>query len=168
MGWRLIGGGPPPRRGRRPPLKILGSLGLAAALFFTAGPLLAQTTGRIEGRILDSTGAVLTGTLVTVTSSSLQGPRTERTDNQGRFRFHALAPGVYTVIAERQNFKTVQQTARVSLDTTATLDFQMGPAISEVLTVIGETPIIDLTSTTVGASFDADWVETLPLARPYH
>ena len=49
-------------------------VGLAVLLL--AGTAIAQTTGRIVGKIVDSSGAALPGVTVTVTSPSLQGANT--------------------------------------------------------------------------------------------
>ena len=50
-------------------------VGLAVFLL-VAGTAIAQTTGRIVGKIVDSSGAALPGVTVTVTSPSLQGAKT--------------------------------------------------------------------------------------------
>ena len=47
-------------------------------------PLWAQTTGRIQGQVLDSQGATVPGATVTVTSPALQGAQTQVTDAEGR------------------------------------------------------------------------------------
>src|SRR5688572_4312739 len=88
----------------------------AAIALLAAAPSFAQTTGRIEGRVLDSSGAVLPAATMTVSGPNLQGVRTTTTDNDGRFRFLAVPPGTYTVKSELPGFSTVEQgTVRVQL-----------------------------------------------------
>jgi hypothetical protein len=76
---------------------------LAAVLsFVAASPVLAQgggasTTGTIQGRVADASGAVLPGVTVTITSPALiGGPQSQLTNDTGNYRFPAVAPGIYT------------------------------------------------------------------------
>jgi hypothetical protein len=141
----------------------------AAIVLLAAVPSFAQTTGRIEGRVLDSSGAVLPGATMTVSGPNLQGVRTSTTDQDGRFRFLALPPGTYTVKSELAGFSTVEQgTVRVQLDSTVTLELTMNPAaVTETVTVTGTAPVIDVTSTTTGARFDTQLFDKLPVARNF-
>src|SRR5687768_10007242 len=142
---------------------------VAAVALLAAAPSFAQTTGRIEGRVLDSSGAVLPGVLMTVSGPNLQGTRTSISDTDGRFRFVAMPPGAYTIKGELAGFQTVETpNVRVSLDSTVTLETQMSPAsVTETVTVTDTAPVIDQTSTTSGASFDSQLIESLPVARNY-
>ena len=69
----------------------------------------AQTTGRIVGRIVDDSGAVMPGVSVSVSSPSLQGVSSATTDSEGNYRFVLLPPGTYSVTASLSGFKTVEQ-----------------------------------------------------------
>ena len=82
---------------------------VAALMLLVASVVHAQTTGRIQGQIIDAQGAVVPGATVTITSPSLQGALTQVSDAEGRFRFPSVPPGRYTVKAELSNFKTVEQ-----------------------------------------------------------
>ena len=66
-------------------------------LILPAAPVPAQTTGDIEGKITDVSGAELPGVGVEARSPSLQGVRTATTDAEGRYRFPGVPPGVYTI-----------------------------------------------------------------------
>ena len=91
-------------------------------LLFAAAAALAQTTGTIEGTVTDQSGAPLPGVTVELTSPNLQGTRTRRTAADGRYRFLSVPPGAYTVTANLSGFGTVQKTATVTLDATATVE----------------------------------------------
>ena len=76
------------------------------ALLLAAATVAAQsTTGRMIGTVVDDTGINLPGVTVTVASEALiGGPQTRVTDRYGEFIFVGIAPGEYTVKAERQGF----------------------------------------------------------------
>ena len=67
---------------------------------FAAGSAFAQTTGDLDGTVTDQNGGPLPGASVELKSPNLQGARTAVTDSAGRYRFPALAPGVYAVTAK--------------------------------------------------------------------
>ena len=55
----------------------------------------ASSTGTIQGRVADASGAVLPGVTVTATSPSMIGAQTQVTNENGTYRFPAVPPGVY-------------------------------------------------------------------------
>ncbi len=97
-------------------------LGLA---LLAAGPLAAQeTTGRIEGRIIDPQSLPVPG--VTVTATGPQGEKLAITDTDGRFTLPFLTPGIYQLRAELQSFKTIQKNdINVSLGQTVDVALQL-------------------------------------------
>lgn len=144
------------------------------ALAFVAVALLVvpaafgQTTGRIDGRVVDDQGAALPGVTVEITSVSLQGDRVAVTDADGRFRFLSLTPGTYDLDASLESFGSLeQQDINVRLDRTVSLQLTMTSAFGDEVTVSGIAPIIDTTSTTGGASFDQALFEDLPTSRTF-
>src|SRR5712692_5274063 len=143
-------------------LLLVLSLLLATAAF-------AQTaeTGAITGKVTQN-GTGLPGVTVEVRSPYLQGVRTEVTDAQGNFRFSLLPPGDYALTASLSGFNTLkQQSIRVGLNRTVTLDVTMGAAVSEVIIVTGAAPVVDVTSAASGANITAQTMQTLPVARNF-
>ena len=141
------------------------SIALAVALLLLAPVAsLAQTTGLIEGQITDQSGAALPGVTVELTGAHLQGTKTTVTAADGRYRFLSLTPGDYTVTASLAGFGKVQKKATVTLDATATANMQMALSTTAEVTVTGEAPLIDSTSTTSGSNFTGKVVDKLPLA----
>jgi outer membrane receptor for Fe3+-dicitrate len=132
-----------------------------------ATPLVAQTAGRIQGTVTDNTGAAVSGVAVLASSPSLQGVQSTTTDAKGEFRFVSVPPGAYAVKVERSGFKTINQTGVVvGLDRTVSLIFKLEvAAVSETITVAGESPVIDSTSTTTGVNLTADLFNRLPVQR---
>jgi hypothetical protein len=140
---------------------------VVSALLFTCGTTLGQTTGSIEGRATDSSGAPLPGVTVEATSPSLQGTRAGITGRDGAYRFPAVPPGTYWVRASLPGFRTAEKTATVSLDATATVDLSLQPAAAEQIVVSGEAPLVDLTSTTTGTNYTRAVITHLPVSRNY-
>src|SRR5471030_2651030 len=77
-----------------------------------AAPVLVaqtSTTGAIEGKVTDSSGAVLPGVTVELSSPNLQGTKTEVSDRNGVFRFSLLPPGTYNITATLAGFSPTRQ-----------------------------------------------------------
>jgi hypothetical protein len=132
----------------------------------SVSPLLAQeTTGRIEGRIVDAQTLPVPG--VTVTATGPQGEKRVVTDTDGRFTLPLLTPGAYQIRAEIQNFKIIQKNdVNVSLGQTVDIGLQLEVGeISETVVVTGETSTLDARKTTTGGSVDSDFVRTVPIGR---
>ncbi|MGE3473234.1 MAG: TonB-dependent receptor, partial [Vicinamibacterales bacterium] len=137
------------------------------AVLYLAQPTLAQIEqARLVGTVTDAQGAVLPGVTVTAQSPALIGGQTTVTEADGRFRFPALPGGVYTVTYELTGFQTVKREGIVlRLGATLTVDSQLQVAtLQETVTVTGESPVVDLTTTAVGATFDAAKLTGIPTA----
>ncbi len=127
----------------------------------------AQTTGTVEGAVTDQSNAPLPGVTVELASPNLQGTRTAVTSADGRYRFPSVPPGPYTVTAELAGFGKVQKRATVSLDSTAQVNLSLALSTTAEITVTGEAPMVDSTSTTQGSNYSAKVIEKLPLGRNY-
>lgn len=143
-------------------------LGLAVVGVLVVGPVTAQTTGRIEGRIVDPDGRAVAGVTVTASSLSLQGIRTAVTEGDGLFRFPALPPGNYEVTAQLLGFNPLEvPVVAVTLDRTSSLELSLTRAQRETVVVTAQAPIIDQTQTTDGADFPRQVFENIPTGRTY-
>ncbi|MDL2717870.1 MAG: TonB-dependent receptor [Acidobacteriota bacterium] len=137
-------------------------------LGLTANVAYSQTTGDIEGTVVDTNGSPLPGTAVEARSPSLQGMRTSVTDAAGRFRFPALPPGVYSVVASLSGFGKVEKSSvRVQLGATVTIPVTMSVSVKEEIVVTGEAPAVDTTKTSVGTNATLESIQRLPLGRNF-
>ncbi len=147
-------------------MKKLCALGLTILLMAGTGAF-AQTAGRIQGTVTDNSGGAVPGVTVVASSPSLQGLQTVTTDSKGEFRFLTVPPGTYVVKVSLSGFKTVSQTGIVvGLDRTVTIPIKLEVAtVAETVTVTGESPNIDTTSSSTGVNASADLFERLPTRR---
>ena len=128
--------------------------------------LLAQSTGgRVLGRVSDPTGAVLANVKVTLTNEAT-GVSTETTSNStGDYVFPQVAVGTYRLEFDLTGFKkSLQKGIVVDLNQVVTLNgtLQVGQT-EETVEVTSEAPLVDTTSTQLGAIMDSKQVTGLPL-----
>jgi hypothetical protein len=136
-------------------------------VLLSARVLPAQTTGDIEGTITDRSGTPLPGVTVEATSPRMQGIRVEVSGRDGKYRLLAVPPGKYLIKASLEGFQAVEESVTVSLDSTETLDLRLRLAVREAVTVSGEVPLIDVTTTTSGTNYTNKVIAKLPVARNY-
>ena len=146
--------------------------GLAFALLVgLSGTAVVRAQGRqtstLTGTVADSTGAVLPGVTVTVTSDNLMGPQIAISDASGIYRFPSLPPGVYVVTADLQGFKTIKREGvRLPVGQTITIDLPMSVAsLAETVTVTGESPVVDVKSSASPTNMSNEQLQNLPTAR---
>ncbi len=129
---------------------------------------LAQQTGAIAGRVVDSSGGALPGVTVEASSPSLPQPRVVVTGTNGDYRLAALQPGVYTVTFTLSGMQSVTRSAQVQLsqDTVvnATLSVQ---GVSETITVTATATYVDTTSATLKSGVSSQQIATLPVGQEY-
>jgi hypothetical protein len=134
-------------------------------LLTCASAVAQQTTGTVTGRAIDQQGAAVPGVSVTAKSATTGFTRSEVSDAEGVYRLSALPVGNYDVTAELQGFATVsKKEVVVSVGQTVSIDFPLKVAtLAETVNVTGATPLIETTSSSVGAVIDVKTIESLPL-----
>jgi hypothetical protein len=151
-------------------MSVLRRLGfVVASLAIMSGSAYAQAS--LAGVVKDSSGAVLPG--VTVEASSfalLEKTRSAVTDGSGQYRIPDLLPGTYTLTFTLTGFSTIKRDG-VEISgagvTTISADMRIG-AVSETITVTGETPVVDIqTSTKRQVVLSSTVVESIPVSRGY-
>jgi hypothetical protein len=139
---------------------------VALLCLFTSSLLLAQSTGgRILGRVADPSGAVLAGVKVVAINEATGVSQETTTNSGGDYVFPQVAVGGYRVEFDHPGFKkSVQRGVSVDLNQVVTLNsvLQVGET-KETVEVTSEAPLVDTTSTQLGAIMDQRQVSTLPL-----
>ena len=148
---------------------------VAALVCVSALPAFAQTTavnGAITGTVRDTTGAVLPGVVVTVTNAETGIRRDAATDASGLYRALLLPLGTYTVRAEMQGFKTIEQRGiRLSAGQSAQIDFALEVGgVEEVVSVTSEAPVAEPGKIDLGRTIGEAEIKNLPLVsrNPYN
>jgi hypothetical protein len=133
-------------------------------------PSLAFAQASIAGVVRDSSGAVLPGVTVEASSPALiEKVRSVASDSGGVYRIVDLRPGTYTVTFSLAGFNNVKQEG-IQLTGTfvATINAEMRVgAIQETVTVSGQSPIVDIQTTTQQRVFTQDVIEAIPAGRSH-
>jgi len=154
------------RRGFHLVVAVLAACLLASTHAFAQGGG-ASTTGSINGKVSDTSQAVLPGVTVTVASPSLMGVQTAVTDGSGNYRFPALPPGTYTVTFELPGFNTLKrENIQIAMGFTAAVNVELAVAsLQETVTVTGDSPVIDTSNTRVQQNFKLEQLQEIPNSR---
>ena len=148
-------------------MKCVKFVFLALAVVLLASGAYAQTTGTIEGKVVDETRAALPGVTVEVSSPQLTESRVIASDAQGRFRVTLLPPGTYAVKFTMPGFSTQDQTnIAVGAARVVTLQVQMRSAYKEEVTVTGSLiprPTLEAMAPVTSVSVEA--LQTSGIAR---
>src|SRR5262245_56784211 len=127
----------------------------------------AQTaTGTITGVVRDSTGAVLPGVTITITSAATGVARSVLTDADGRFQIVNLIPGEYDLRAALAGFSTAVRNhlvVAVGGTTEANMELAVGQ-VTEQVTVETEAPLIESSRTDLSRVVTTREIESLPIS----
>ncbi len=140
---------------------------VTALLLVIEAPAHAQGVGAIGGTVMDSSGAVLPGVTLTLSSAqggTLGGSQETTSDERGNYQFIRLVPGTYSVRGQMQGFRTVEQRSIVvNADATARADLTMPIGqLEEGIVVSGEAPLLDTTSALKQTVLSQETLQALP------
>jgi hypothetical protein len=148
-----------------------GILAFLLSLIIVAGLTLAQDTlesGSIEGIVIDTEGNPLPGVAITLSGEALIKRTLSTTSSaSGFFRFSFLPVGKYDLTFSLTGFKTtITKGVEVTLRKTTNVKviMEISP-VPETVTVVGETPVVDLRTHTIQANFTKEVLQKLPSAR---
>jgi outer membrane receptor protein involved in Fe transport len=129
-----------------------------------------ETTGSLLGTVRDSSGALISGAKVTVSTPTLVGTKSFDTDSKGYYHFENLPPGTYTITVTASGFATRQQEGLIlQVGHTPSVDFALSVgASSEVIEVSSAAgPMIDVTSVTTQTNISKDVIDFIPRGTSY-
>ena len=137
------------------------------AMMAVAGLVEAADTGTISGSVFDQSGQPMIDVTVKISGDRLPVGHTVQTGSNGEYQFEYLLPGEYTLEFERTQARQSTRTAVVEVGRDTRVDFVVGLAVSEQVTVIAATPVVNLRSTEVSFNYTASTLNALPLERTY-
>jgi len=138
------------------------------ALLAVLMPSAAFAQASITGVVKDASGAVLPGVTVEASSAALiEKARSVVTDGSGQYRIVTLPPGIYAVTFTLSGFSTVRREGielRGTFTAAVDADLRVG-AVTETVTVTGETPLVDVQSATQQRVLGSEVVDAIPTSR---
>lgn len=142
----------------------MGVCGVCVCLAFASVAAGQSYQGGVRGQVKDAQG-VIPGAEVTLTHEETSAARSVVTNDVGEYNFSNVLPGTYSVKTIMTGFKTEERRGlRVGTSQFITQDFtlQVG-TLEESITVTGESPLIERSNPSVGASLDSKALESAPI-----
>lgn len=121
--------------------------------------------GRVEGTVVDSSGAAIADGTVLIANQDTGISFTQKSDSTGHFVFLTLPPGPYQVTIQKEGFKTdVSSDVLVKVGTTTNLQRQLVVGAMEIkVSVVAEAPLVDTSQSGLSAVVDQKSISSLPL-----
>ncbi len=140
---------------------------LSAVLVLAPSILHSQASsdsGRIEGSVVDSSGALIAGAQITVSNRDTGIPTSVRSDSKGHFDVLSLAPGHYTVVFASAGFGSVEmKEVVVKVGSTSTLEPHLQVGLSETQVEVTAETLIDTQQSAISSVINRQSIEALPL-----
>ena len=148
--------------------QILGAAFCVILLSFSTALGQSVSSGTIHGVVRDQSGGVLPGVTATLSSPVLQVRElVQVTDAEGAYRFVDLPAGTYMLKFELTGFSTlIREDLRLTIGFVARVDESMKVgAMEESVTVSGQSPVVDITSTSASVAFTKEILDAVPRGR---
>lgn len=166
---------PSPERGEQEdPVKhnhqsLLGAfclIFLAMLLAFTPFANGQQSAGSVTGLVTDVSGSAIANATVTIRDMDRGTTWTTRTTDAGLYVFPTVPAGRIQVTVEAAGFThAIHDPFSLALNQVARVDFQLKvTSVSETITVTGDEPLLQSSSTELGTTLDTEATTSLPLA----
>src|SRR5206468_5106255 len=146
-------------------LRGMGVLPIALVVLLPAATFAQTGAASLTGIVTDQSGAAIPGATVTATNQATNVDYTAVSNEAGNYTITSVPVGTYVVKAELTGFKTA---ATVPVDLEAKqigrFDFKLEVgAISENVQVVGQSPLLQTETATVGEVISGTTVVGLPL-----
>ena len=125
----------------------------------------AQPLASLQGRIVDTSGAIVRDAVVRVRNEAGGFDTSVHSDDDGRYYVLGIPSGTYTVVAEARGFRPVRlQGFNLDVGRTLVQDFRLDLAsLGAEVTVNAEMPLIDRASATLGHVVTPQIIQSVPL-----
>jgi len=146
--------------------KLTFFVSAAFIIFFAVVPFVqAQETGQITGVVTDSTGAAVSGVVVTATNLDTNASRTATTSSTGTYSLIGLAPAPYQISTPvTGGFQGYKAKAEVTVGGKLTFDItlSLGSATTEVQVSAEGGTQVNTTSQELSQVVDRQQISQLP------
>jgi len=148
-------------------LFMLAVFAMVSIVFVTASMAQTNTTGSVDGTVVDTTGAVVPNVAVTIAGPNLISPQTVTSNSDGNYRFLQIPPGRYIVTtAAAAGFGAFkQENVDVSLGQTTSVRINLSAkGVGEVVDVVASSEI-DTSTNTTGSNVSTEFFSNIPTSR---
>lgn len=150
--------------------RLPGLLRLGFAIFFIA-PVSTERAfpqefrATLLGKVTDQKEAVLPGVTIEIANLESGETRLTETDTSGNYNVPFLNPGAYRISAHLSGFKQlVREGIQLNINDRITVDLKLEiGGLTETVTVVAETPMIDSDSANAGTVMNNKQVNEYPL-----
>jgi hypothetical protein len=138
--------------------------GLVFAMLLAFPLAAAAQDAAISGVVTDSTGGVLPGVTIVAVHEASGNTFEAVTDETGAYRL-AVRTGVFRITAQLQGFATFTRSSlELLVGQQVVANLQLVPStVQESVTVTGEAPLLDVTSSALGSNIDPRQVSEIPV-----
>jgi Carboxypeptidase regulatory-like domain len=147
-------------------MKRLALFAALGALLLASYPAMAQTlVGSVSGKVTDEQGGAVPGASITLSGKT--GDKTATSGTDGTYRFVAVDPGSYTLKIQLTGFRPQQRDEiSVTLGKLTNVDFTLKiGGVTDTVEVVGEAPVVDVTSSATDNTLNQDFLFNLPISR---
>jgi hypothetical protein len=126
---------------------------------------LAQSTGTLSGTVTDAQGGVMPGAQIVVHNEATGVERTAVSDSSGQYQVASLPPGEYRLEVRLSGFQTsVVKAIHLEVAQTQVQNVRLAVGgLAEEVSVMGEAPVVESTTTSVGQVISQRTVQEIPL-----
>ncbi len=137
---------------------------LSVGVLLVLPALASAQEATLGGTVVDSTGGVLPGATLTAVHEASGNTFEGFTDERGVYRIAARA-GVYRLTVNMPGFRSVnRQGIELLVGQQVVVNFELSPSnVQESITVTGDAPLLDLTSSSLGGNVDPRQTQELPV-----
>ena len=137
---------------------------VCASLTILAVPVVAHAQeATVTGTVSDSTGGVLPGVTIKAVNEASGNNFEAVTDARGAYLL-AVRIGGYQITATLTGFGTVTRNLELQVGQTTVVNLRLAPsAVQENVTVTGEAPLIETTTSSVSGNIDPKQMSELPV-----
>jgi hypothetical protein len=144
-------------------MSLIALLELGSAIAPRPAFAQSETAGGISGQVVDPAGGAIAGATLAIIYVETSFRRTVQSDNEGRFSFPHVQPGVYRLEVVATGFDALRQSVTVQLGRTETVNLVLPIAgLAASVSVSAKPPILNVGNPNTTTTFDAVALKRLP------